>query len=54
MVPLMTPAEFLCESPSTPVGFWGSGLTVNDVSDDCEDEWLLAKPSLSCGEHTET
>lgn len=54
MVPLMETAESVCESPSTPLGFGGCGVTVNDVSDDCEDEWLLAKPSQSRRELAET
>lgn len=54
MVPLMESADSVCESTSTPLGFGGGGMTVNDVSDDCEDEWLLAKPSLSRREHAET
>lgn len=54
MVPLMEPTESLCKSPSTPLGFGGGGATVNDVSDDFKDEWLLAEPSLSRREHTET
>lgn len=35
MVPLMEPAESVCESPSTPLGFGGGRMTAND---DCEDE----------------
>lgn len=54
MVPLMEPPESLSESPSTPLGFGGGGMTVNDVCDDCEDEWLLAEPSLGRREHAET
>lgn len=54
MVPLMEAPESLCESPSTPLGFEGGGMTVNDASDDCEDEWLLAEPSLSRRERTQT
>lgn len=49
MVPLMEPPGSLCKSPSTPLGFEGAGMTVNDVSDDGEDEWLLAEPSRSRG-----
>lgn len=52
MVPLMEPPESLSEFLSTPLRFGDGGMTVNDVSDDCEDEWLLSEPSPSQRERT--
>lgn len=40
--------------PQHPWGPGDCGMTVNDVSDDCEDEWPLAEPSLSRREQAET